>query len=240
MLKLVRETCTVLSFLHDDCTLDKTRVQSVIFKFNKPYTTEFVLNSSTSPSAENFIDKDLTTLFNVSLNDFLNSTVSSSLNAPNLLSGVYELEYLILLKPTKQINSIINHHVLNGAGIYNEFTNTNLIYISGNVYEIDKTKSTLDSVWLKKPILNETFIYYPVYRIDESFVATEHLKKKMIHKIATLSTCQDCNNEAEALCMDVIALTSAVSAINCNDSVTAIEIINSLNNKYNVECKTKT
>lgn len=227
MLRLIRETCSVLTLLHDDCTFAKTDVQSVIFEFKHPYKKRVELNSTTFPTASNFVDKDLTVLYNLNISTIL----PSSLNAV-YKSEIYQLDYYIIKFSHYSGSISANSNLLNGTDILNDFQDTNYVYLGDSFYEIDKRKSTQNQLFLKKPVSTSFTTYNPAYLSKEFFGVFEQLKKEIRNKISKVTPCNNCDNKVSELCNDVIMLMSASNAVVCNDLEGAKTIFKHLNSKY--------
>lgn len=223
MLKIIQETKTLISLLHDDCTIDKTIVQSIVFDFIKPFKKRLTLSASTIPTAQNFIDSALTTLYNIT---------SASVDKTEFNDGIYELNYWILKFPLiGSFNYLINTNLINGVNILNAFNDTNWIYLD-DFYEIDKTKSTQDQLFLKKPVKTLVTAYNPAYKNQEYFAKICGLNNKIKEEISKITPCTNCGEGADSICDKLIMLISIQNNISCKNLEGAKTIFKYLNNIY--------
>lgn len=222
MLKLIQENKKLISLLHDDCTFDKTKVQSIMLDFLIPVNKKVILNELSIPTAQHFIDNALTTLLNITPN---------MLGLKEFNDGVYKLDYWILIESNYSITYDIDTNIVNGVGILNDFLNTNYIYLDA-FYEIDKTKCTINQLFLKRKIKTVVSTYSPTYKFSEYFAKTYNLNQFIISEIEKITPCNDCNSQSDNICDKMIMLISIKNNIDCKNVEGAEKIFNYLSSLY--------
>lgn len=221
MLFVIQETKDSFSLVHDDCTIDSSVVQSVVLELSKNFKTE--LTSYSAVQAADFVDCDKKVYWTINKTKEIEK------------SNLYEASYIIVKKPTKTITSIEEKNIVRGNGILYDFHDTDIIQIDGERYTIDKARSDIDYLVLKKPVSSDLRVYNPVVVVKEHILLQWQLKQEIFKKINSFGVCDDCNSDITDMMCDIFKLIRIQNAIECGDVETAKVIFNSLKSKYSNE-----
>lgn len=128
---------------------------------------------------------------NPKIQDFLNPNINSKLNIPITKDGVFNLEFL-LMNNLGDCTWEKGKNLIKRDGLYNQVDK--FISIGNTIYEVDKTKSTTDTLFLKSPIGTDdcTLDTYSVIKYEDYFVFTSYLEDKMVDSILNYEPCDNC------------------------------------------------
>jgi hypothetical protein len=233
MLKAFQTGSKSVKFLNDNSTYINNKVGFVVFDFKG--FKKVVLDTTTSPTAKDFVDKDLNTLFTMTAQN-----LTSSLDADSKFNdGFYEVDYYISTKIDNPVT--LRNNRIEVVGVLQNFKNTNLVHIHTNsplrmvAYEIDIRRSTENSLYLLEPIkVNDEYIN-TTYTTNISsltkykcfFVVASHIKEEALSEITNLSFLDETERYNKVV-KTVVKLVALDSAIDCNNYQSALEIYNHL------------
>jgi len=218
-IELVSENLNTFTLVEVSPEIENLGVSEVILDFGQ---YKLKLDGTTSPASHNFINPYLTVFLEVDKSKFNGS-------------GVYEFDYYIKYLGHRSFN-ITERNLFNSIGILDDFYNAEVIGLEGEYYEIDKTKSSDNQLFLKTPVNKTSYQYYEIVLKDRQFIVlTEEWKKKFSEKITELSTCDTCQNIDE-LTKIALHLTSLKAAERCNSVDEAKSIANFLKDLIDKSC----
>lgn len=200
--------------LVDVSTLENQGAVEVILDFPNGAVT---LSNSTTPESYNFI------------NPYLNVY----LDLENWGSGVYEFDYQIRYLGLKNI-TLSNSNLIHATGIIHEFRDTNWIFID-RLYEIDKTLSSDDVLFLKSPVKAFVDDYKIVFRDVVWFVLIAKARAQIAEKIAQIPLCDTCYDLDKLMKMQMF-LVGLKGAEVCDDLSSAKRIWEVLDKMLNDLC----
>lgn len=162
--------------------------------------------------------KTLNSSSNPKISDFLNLNKNSILNIPVKKDGVFDIEFLFLYSIGDAFWET-GKNTISKVGIYNLFTSFDFLYLDGVKYEINKEKSTDDSLYLKSPIKSKIYTsdIYKCKVESDCFIFTCKIEKNIKKSILDNNICKSCEPVS---CKDIqvlMALKLNADCISCND-----------------------
>ncbi len=229
MIKLLEESRDKKSvkLYYDDCTISTEGIYAVVIDFTKPYVGRLTIDATTNPTVTVFLADEFLVPIDTSA-FFL-------IGKDEWKDGLYEFVTYVLYMNQNNIAAVAGSNEIIATNILNEFEGTDLIWINGKEYTIDRTLSTLSLLVLTEPLDADADSYKVIgKKIPNGFFAlTRCIEIQMVNKINALTNCAKCKEEARQLSLDLMYLQGLGNNVDCQDKEGAETIFNNLVAKYN-------
>lgn len=212
------------SLLLQDKTCDSAIANpSQVLLYVDKWKKTLKLDSTTNPTASMFLNPNLFTEWEIKASEF---------SIDSFQADVIKVKYTFLYAYSG-VSFVIGDNLVNKVGIYNDFLDTNFIYID-ELYEIDKQKSTPDQLFLKKPIKSGTIVF-KAYSKDNYLLVFDSVVKWLADKTNELTGICDLE-ESRKLVRLTVDLASVISNYNCGNYTNAKEALDLIRKTYGFKC----
>lgn len=223
MFKVQEESIDLKSItvFYDKCGIDLTDLHSLLISIKTPKRFDIVFDNSSEITA--------TTLLNSSY------LVNASLSAISLTGketfddGIYEFDSYILYNNSHNISANKDQNEVTANNILNDFQTTDLIYIAGEIYTIDKVLSTQDVLVLTEPLKLDAISYKVAKQHEVGFFGLyRHFNNWLVERINQITNCVNCQGKIVNMTKLLTYLLGLVHNIDCQDLEGAKTIFNYL------------
>jgi len=211
--------------IKQNCKTNSIEIQHLFDYFN---LSKIVLNLKELNTS---VTVDATS--NPNINDYVNPNTNTTVSIGVSRDGVFKLEYLMMAS-VGSVDVVLNDNIVTREGIYTEFTDVDYIFLD-KLYEIDKTKCTEDTLWLKSPIkvFNGLAPVYKVYKHDDYVSYTCGIEKTIKKMILDKTPCNNCSTDN--ICA-VLQYLTALKIDKCSSYETKKAIFSKIASLMNIKC----
>jgi len=210
-----------LTVFYDKCGIDLTGLHSLLVSVKTPKRFDIVFNDSTAVTATSLLNSSY--LVNASI------TAISLTGKETFDDGIYEFDSCILYNNTHNISASKDQNEITAPDILNDFQETDLIYVAGEVYTIDKTLSTQNVLVLTEPLRLDAITYKIAKQHEVGFFGLyREFNNWLVEKINKITNCVNCQGKIAAMTKLLTYLLGLVHNIDCQDLDGAKTIFNYL------------
>lgn len=211
--------------IKQNCKANSIEVQHLFDYFN---LSKIVLNLKELNTS---VTVDATS--NPNIVDYVSPTTNTNVSIGISRDGVFKLEYL-MFSQIGSVDVVLNDNIVTREGIYSEFTDVDYIFLD-KLYEIDKSKCTDDTLWLKAPVkvFDGLAPVYKVYKHDDYVTYTCGIEKTIKGLILNKTPCNNCNTDN--IC-NVLQYLTALKIDKCSSYKTKKAIFEKIASLMNIKC----
>lgn len=129
---------------------------------------------------------------NPRLIDFLNPNLNTKISIDVSYDGLYKIDYY-LFQSREAVLYDIGSNIVSAPNIYDSFLGFDYIYLD-TIYEIDKTMSNTNTLFLKEPVQGNSILVYKGKKHQKDVAYLYNTKKELTKRVLNLR-CQNCSNE---------------------------------------------
>ena len=149
--------------------------------------------------------KEINQSTNPRLIDFLNPNLNTKLSVDVKDDGLVKVDYY-LFKSVEAVIYEVGSNIVAAPNIYNSFIGFDYIYLD-DVYEIDKSKSSTQTLFLKQPVKATSSLYYKGKKATDYVAYLCNTKKEVTKRVLKLSVCKNCGCEYSDLSKSLIQIS---------------------------------
>lgn len=126
---------------------------------------------------------------NPRLIDFLNPNLNTKISFDVSYDGLYTVDYY-LFQAREAVLYEIGSNIVAAPNIYNSFLGFDYIYLD-KIYEIDKTKSTDNTLFLKEPVIDNSTLVFKGKKVTNYVPYLYNTKRELTKRVLILKY-KDC------------------------------------------------
>lgn len=138
------------------------------------------------------LSKEINQSTNPRLIDFLNPNLNTKVSFDVSYDGLYTVDYY-LFQAREAVLYVLGSNIISAPNIYDSFIGFDYIYLD-KVYEVDKTKSTDNTLYLKEPVTANSTLVFKGKKATNYVPYLYNTKRELTKRVLNLK-CKDCTKE---------------------------------------------